>query len=1043
MNGMDVLGWALVHFVWQGAALAVVLAVALALTRVTAARTRYALSVATLVLMVAMPVATGLRLYGSAPRVEKALPPADAGLAPADAQAHKVAQHRETRAQPSRTRSAFVSNASVIASVPLITRLRDQLRPALPWLVVLWTAGVIVLSLRLARGWRSARRLKTEGTQSVTAPLRDALARCAARLGVTRSVELLESAIIQVPAVIGWLRPVILVPASALTGLTPQQLELLLTHELAHVRRHDYLVNLFQSVIETLLFYHPAVWWVSHRIREEREHCCDDIVVRICGDADLYASALVGMERLRAAPPRLALAATGGSLVQRVRRLVLPATVRAELFPRWAAGIVALMIAVLASGGAQAAGEPTIPPQAARADTTRTAPDTVLRHPDPSQPLAARWDWARGQARQLNRRAYWIGYRITRPSWLEHSVFVDRDVDVTGPGITMRGSLFGDFQGFMFRGVRLAPLVGGGDSDDIALLFGFSADQSGRVALTRVHVASFYLPTDFAGRTLLWLGAADDAQSLPVVQDLFSNTTQRELREDLVAAVGIHGSSDAVVAILIRWLNSREHEDIRSQAAEWLGFHPTSAAVVALSRAARSDVSSDVRREAAEALGDNTLPAATDSTIAVARTAPDADVRQEAVEGLGQKDSDRAIPTLQSIARDDRSEDVQREAVETLGEIPGGGGLAAVRDIARTHPRPDVRREAVETLGENLPAAEALTLLKSIASADQNPDVQREAVETIGELHGDPAAGVAALADIARNHPNTDVRREAVETLGELAPTAETVRLLTSIAQNDLSADVGREAVETLGEIGELGLPAVIDIARTHRSSDVRREAIETIGERAAAAQALDILSQIARRDRDPDVQREAVETLGELHDDRAYGLLAEFARQHPSSDVRREAIETLGETAPVDSVIAILDAIARGPGDADVAREAVETLGELHDARALERVARIARADLDEEVRRQAIETYGENATSEAAVALLTAILATDAPEEIYHEILETLEELEGGAGIPALIEAARSHPNREVRAEALRRLAESEDPRAQQIFERTLRRP
>jgi HEAT repeat protein len=144
-----------------------------------------------------------------------------------------------------------------------------------------------------------------------------------------------------------------------------------------------------------------------------------------------------------------------------------------------------------------------------------------------------------------------------------------------------------------------------------------------------------------------------------------------------------------------------------------------------------------------------------------------------------------------------------------------------------------------------------------------------------------------------------------------------------------------------------------------------------------------------------------------------------------------------------VDSVIAILDAIARGRGDADVAREAVETLGELHDARALERVARIARADLDEEVRREAIETYGENAPSDAAVALLTAILATEAPEEIYSEVLETLEELDGGAGIPALIEAARSHPNRDVRADALRRLAESEDPRAQQIFERTLRRP
>src|SRR6185503_20216392 len=111
-----------------------------------------------------------------------------------------------------------------------------------------------------------------------------------------------------------------------------------------------------------LLFYHPAVWWVSRRVREEREHRCDDMVVGVCGDADLYASALVGMERLRSVPPsaRLALAATGGggSLVHRVRRLIVPATARGEFFPRWAAGVAAVTIALLVTGGAQVAGTP-------------------------------------------------------------------------------------------------------------------------------------------------------------------------------------------------------------------------------------------------------------------------------------------------------------------------------------------------------------------------------------------------------------------------------------------------------------------------------------------------------------------------------------------------------------------------------------------------------------------------------------------------------------------------------------------------------------
>src|SRR5256886_15948312 len=111
-------------------------------------------------------------------------------------------------------------------------------------------------------------------------------------LRVSRPIRVLDPAPVQFPAVVGWLRPVILLPASALTGLTPQQLDVLLAHELAHVRRYDYLVNLVQSAIEILLFYHPAVRWVSRRVREEREHCCDDLAVAVCGDAHLYARAL-------------------------------------------------------------------------------------------------------------------------------------------------------------------------------------------------------------------------------------------------------------------------------------------------------------------------------------------------------------------------------------------------------------------------------------------------------------------------------------------------------------------------------------------------------------------------------------------------------------------------------------------------------------------------------------------------------------------------------------------------------------------------------
>ena len=1004
MNATRALGWALIHFLWQGAALAVLLGVVLAITRSTAARTRYALSTVTLVAMLVSPIVTVARLYQPAAvaTIPSIQPPSVSDAVP-------VGQPAPHRAAPAPSVGVVITNAATQPGGPEVVELSAWLEPALPWLVVAWIGGVLLLSVRLAHGWIAARRLRTNGTRSVPVALQGVLVRLVARLRVNRPVRLLESLLVEVPAVIGWLRPVILVPTSALTGLTPQQLEVLLAHELAHVRRHDYLVNVIQCVIETLLFYHPAVWWVSRRVRDEREHCCDDLAVQVCGDPELYVSALVGMERIRSAAPRLALAATGGggSLLHRVRRLILPTTAHREFFPRWAAGfagVAAVTIGLLASGGGRVAGQPT---EVLRADTTRMTPDTVLRHPDPSQPLAQRWDWAGTQARQLNKRSYWIGYTISPPSWLEHSMYVDRGMEVKRQGVSMSGRLFGDFQGLMFRGVRLAPLAGTNDSDDIAILFGFSPDPSGKAVVSHVHIASFYLPMDFRGKTLFWLGGASDAQSLPVIEGLFA-ATQSELREDIVSALGIHGSSDAVVPILQRILTGRDRTDVRAQAAEWLGFHPTRAAVIALSAAARKDATGDVRREAAEGLGENTLPAATDSVIAIAKTGPDADTRREAVEGLGQKDSEVALAALISIARTDPSEDVQRQAVETLGEMPNGRGLNAVRDIVRTHPRPDVRREAVETLGEKLPPAEAVTVLKSIATGD----------------------------------PNSDVRRAAVETLGEHAPTAETARFLSDLANNDRNEDVQREAVETLGELGDLGMPAIFEMARTHPSSDIRRDAVETIGDKAPPSQALDLLARIARTDRDPDVQREAVETLGQLQDDRAYNLLVEFARTHPVSDVRREAIETLGESGRTDSVIAILDEVARNASDPDVARKAVETLGDLHDHRALALVGRIARSQVNVDVRRAAIEIYGESAPSDSAIALFRLILGGNPPEDVYNEVLETLEELDGGAGIPTLIDVARSHPNHEIQAAALRRLAESDDPRAQKVFD-TVRQP
>ena len=190
-----------------------------------------------------------------------------------------------------------------------------------------------------------ARRLNRVGVIPAPEALARMFGELKARLHVSRAVRFAQSILVEVPVAIGWLRPAILVPASALCGLSPREIEAILAHELAHVRRYDYLMNLLQTAAETLLFYHPAAWWLSRRIRIEREHCCDDVAVAACGSRVDFASALATIEKNRTAPD-WALAATGthrpGATLARVRRILGIAAPRRSWAGDWLGGAVTL-----------------------------------------------------------------------------------------------------------------------------------------------------------------------------------------------------------------------------------------------------------------------------------------------------------------------------------------------------------------------------------------------------------------------------------------------------------------------------------------------------------------------------------------------------------------------------------------------------------------------------------------------------------------------------------------------------------------------------
>ena len=307
------LGWTLVHFVWQAATIALILATILKLLHKSSANLRYIIACMALTLIVVMPVVTINIIDVSAETAEPVKPAAlDLPKAGADARVAVEIPHAES------------SPAQVAAAprVPLKDTFIEAVEPALPHVVVVWLIGVFGLSLWHLGGWTQLQTLRRQMVKQVTPALKTKLQQLSNTLGIQETIGLVESAMVQVPTVVGHLKPVILLPACALTGLSTEQIEALLAHELAHVRRHDYLVNMLQTVVEILGFYHPAVWWVSRKIRVERENCCDDLAVSLCSDRLSYAKALTTMEEIRTGQLALASAASGGNLFDRIRRLL-------------------------------------------------------------------------------------------------------------------------------------------------------------------------------------------------------------------------------------------------------------------------------------------------------------------------------------------------------------------------------------------------------------------------------------------------------------------------------------------------------------------------------------------------------------------------------------------------------------------------------------------------------------------------------------------------------------------------------------------------
>lgn len=382
---IQTVGSALVHFFWQGAALAVLLLISISLTR--NARVRYALGVATLALMALCPIVT-FALLAKSP-----VPAIPAGVADYPAVAPAISNI-----------TVALDTAAPVTSFDLLS-----------CLVCIWCSGVCVFAARAFGGWLILQRLRRTAQEAIPAELLERCRQLQSRLGIGSLVRYASSEIVDAPAVVGWFRPIVLMPMSVMSGLSVEQLDAIIAHELAHIKRYDALVNLFQIAAETVLFYHPAVWWVNRVIRAERENCCDDIAVSVCGNVTEYARALAMMGDSR---PTWAMAANGGALKARVGRLLGMQKITHGI-PRAGLAVVALLSAscvVLAAGVFKQ--DPPVPPPAPEPPPAAitSEPPTPPNPPEPPsapEPPALKQSDLNKQAARLSRIANQISLQYS------------------------------------------------------------------------------------------------------------------------------------------------------------------------------------------------------------------------------------------------------------------------------------------------------------------------------------------------------------------------------------------------------------------------------------------------------------------------------------------------------------------------------------------------------------------------------------------------------------------------------------------------------
>ena len=853
----------------------------------------------------------------------------------------------------------------------------------------LWVLGALLVLAKLVRGLANVLVLRHSARAVTATDWLDELERRRGQLGIRRPVRLSVSSLVKTPMTWGWRRPTVLLPAGFEEWSEGARRHTLL-HELGHVRRLDWPVQIAVRVVCALYWFHPGVWVAAKRLALESEQACDEGVLHFGSRATEYADHLLELaRRIRAAhDPALesarfgdggaAIAMSGGtSLSQRIHSILDPLRRRHAMNRSTHVSIHLALLAVGAPLAAstlvptpvslptpdplvvEPAATPPVTPDFVAAGAVLSEPvsselgeasvasqEDVQFHPNPEAPLTTRWDWALQRARGVGgREGVVIGYSVPgRPGSVSMSYYGNQQT------VLLSERLWGPGNGrALWENHRNSNFRENDDDTrhDMAFLFVMHT-ANGTPSIEKVSHLTVWSPYKDE-RPILWLGEAQTAASLDHVKGLFRASKDGEVREDLVATIGLHGDSDLVIPELDAILRNDPDSELREDAAFWLSQQDQDQRVAKLLvHAIRNDSDEDVREKSIFAVSQLENDISGPLLVDLYRSLESAELQEKALFWLGQTSKELALATYKEILRGETSIKIAKKVLFNLSQL-GEHGAPELVFALRNDERYAVRKEALFWLVQT-DARSGRNEIDALLASSEEGKLVEHALFCLTQLPDEQS--VPALIDAARNHAEAHVREKALFWLTQTSK-QEALPILREILLSNGEVKLAKKAIFNLSQLGEAGIPTLVETLHNDARYPVRKEALFWLAQTDSKTAQVEI-EALMRSSNDGKLLEHAIFCLTQIPNEHGQPALEEAARTHPLTRVREKAVFWIGQGGG-ESAALFLDGMLNTEGDVGVLKAIVFAYYNMSPSIGSPRLERAADSHPVQEVRKQA----------------------------------------------------------------------------------------